>query len=426
MKRHTKATGSAYTTLHQVVQCIPPWLIQRTANEVGADTRGFSAASHVVALLYGQLSHAFSLNEVCDALGVREASLSRVRGVTAPRRNTLSNANRTRDPEIARRLYWAVQESLRAREPSFAAPGRRKGFLHRFRRGIHAIDSSVLQLSLLCMDWARHRRRKAAAKLHVRLDTGSFIPSFVVVERASRHDISQARALCAGVRRGDIVVADKAYGDFAFLRGLDEAGVSFVLRAREGMAFRAVGEARPPEGDLLGDAAVELANKATRAKYPGTLRRVTMRVEVDGKKRAMTFLTNRTDWSARTVAELYRARWQVELLFKELKQTLQLSDFVGTNENAVRWQVWVALLAHLLLRFLRHRSRWGLSFSRLVGIVRSALWMRGDIVALLAHYGTAGPPRRPVPVYEQLYLQGFEPNTSKPVGQHAGKNRRPR
>ena len=130
----------------------------------------------------------------------------------------------------------------------------------------------------------------------------------------------------------------------------------------------------------------------------------------------MTFITNHFAWSPRTVSELYRARWVIESFFKELKQTLQLKDFVGYNENAVKWQVWVGLLAHLLLRFLKHVSEWGLSFSRLAGVVRSAVWMKIDLLDALRKDGTAGGPKRPVISGKQLYFQGFEPFASRPVG----------
>lgn len=170
-----KATPSVYTTLHQIVQLIPRWSIQKIANEVGVDTRGFSVRSHVVSLMLGHLAHAFSLNEICDSCSIHAASLGRIGGVTAPKRNTFSNANRTRDPLIAERLYWAVLAQLTASCDGFAAPGRCKGFLHRFKRRIFAIDSTVIQLSLACIDWAKHRRRKAAAKTHVRIDASASI-----------------------------------------------------------------------------------------------------------------------------------------------------------------------------------------------------------------------------------------------------------
>lgn len=411
-----KATCSVYTTLHQIVQLIPRWTIQKIANEVGVDTRGFSVRSHVVSLMLGHLAHAFSLNEICDSCSIHAASLQRIGGVTPPKRNTFSNANRTRDPLIAERIYWAVLSQLTASCSGFAAPGRCRGFLHRFKRRIFAIDSTVIQLSLACIDWAKHRRRKAAAKTHVRIDVTSFVPSVVIVESAARHDSKKAAELCRGIRPGDILVADKAYLDFSFLHGLHERGVFFVLRQKENMSAR-VTRAMPCGGRVLADEAVELDGALTAGKYPGELRSVRALVEVDGQDREMAFITNNMDWAAQTIAELYRARWSVEIFFKELKQTLQLADFIGTNENAVKWQIWVGLLVHLLLHYLKHQSKWRHSFSRLAGLVRSAVWMKINLLQTLSHYGTASPPRRPAATAKQMFLQGFEPNTSRPMGQ---------
>ena len=131
----------------------------------------------------------------------------------------------------------------------------------------------------------------------------------------------------------------------------------------------------------------------------------------------MTFLTNNFQWSPRTIAELYRRRWAIEIFFKEIKQTLQLADFIGYNEKAIKWQVWIGLLTHILLRLLKHLSKWKLSFSRLYGVVKSAVWMRVDMFGTLGIYGTAAPPRRPVVFSKQLYLKGFETNTSNSMGQ---------
>ena len=174
--------------------------------------------------------------------------------------------------------------------------------------------------------------------------------------------------------------------------------------------------AMPDINSVFKSEVVRLSRKDSDEKYPAPLRRVTAIVEVDGKEMEMTFITNNFDWSPRTIAELYRARWAIELFFKELKQTLQLADFVGYNEKAVKWQVWIGLLAHLLIRFQKHVSRWGLSFSRLAGTVRAAIWMKIDLLETLQLYGTAGGPNRPVIVEKQLYFQGFEPFSSRPVG----------
>jgi hypothetical protein len=407
---------TAYTVLNQIVKWIPAGLPDKIAREAKADIRKFSCTSHVLALLYGQLTRALSLNEICDAAKLHEPELRRIRGATPPKRNTFSNANRTRDPAIAEKLYWAVLQHLQDASPSFAQYKQHKGFIFRLKRDIFAIDSTTLKLSLDCIDWARHRRRKAAAKTHMRLNVGSMLPTFAIVEDAAHHDSTRADALCDGMKAGDVLLADRAYVDLRFLHGLARRGVFFVLREKANMAFEVLEETPHKDPRILSDQTVRLSRKGSDDKYPETLRRITAVVEVDGEEKEMTFITNNFDWSPRTISELYRSRWTIECFFKELKQTLQLADFVGYNEKAVKWQVWIGLLAHLLLRFLKHASRWGLSFSRLAGTVRSAIWMKVDLFETLSLYGTAGNPKRPVIHAEQLYFQGFAPFVNQPMG----------
>jgi IS4 transposase len=142
---------------------------------------------------------------------------------------------------------------------------------------------------------------------------------------------------------------------------------------------------------VIADEEVVFLNANSRTSYPETLRRVTALVEVDGREQVMTFLTNHLEWSAWTVVELYGARWDIEVFFKEIKQTIQLTDFLGNNANAVRWQIWAGLLVHLLLRFLAWRSSWGHAFSRIAAVIRTSLWQRWDLIRLLRSYGTAPP-----------------------------------
>jgi hypothetical protein len=392
-------------------------MIPVLAQAHGIDARGFSATSHVLSLIYGHASHALSLNEICDALAVHEAEFLRVRGATSPARNTFSNANRTRDPAVGEALYWQMLKHLQEASPGFTQYGKHAGFIFRLKREIFAIDSTTLQLTLASIDWARHRRRKAAAKCHMRLNIGTFLPTFAVVEDAAHFDGSRADSLCAGMVAGDVLLADRAYIDFRFLAGLEARGVFFVLRSKTNMVYTTV-KKLPCTGKILRDELIRTQGQMTATDYPEILRLVTALVEVDGVEQEMSFLTNNTTWSARTIAELYRARWAIESFFKELKQTLQLRDFVGTNEKAVKWQVWTGLLTHLLLRFLRHLSRWGRSFSRCVGIIRSALWVKADLVELLRCYGTAQGPHRPVVSAKEPFLPGFAAFSTARMGQH--------
>lgn len=404
----------------QIVQLIPPGLIESLSDECHVKARTFGCDQQVYSLMLGQLSGAFSLNEICDAEEVHRKKLCRIRGMRPARRNTFSHANRTRDPRVAETLFWRMRETLESAAPKFLHP-KKKGKLARFRdRRLFAIDSSTLQLTLKSLDWARHRRKKAAAKLHMRCDVASRLPSFACVTTAKVADCRMMAELCGDLGDGDVAIFDRAYNDFGVLGQLAARGVFFVVREKKRMQYRVVRRKRGdqmPE-NVLSDEVIVLTGVQTRRKYPGEMRRIRARVEVDGKMREMVFLTNNLQWAPTTIAELYRARWQVELLFKELKQTLQLRDFYGENGNAVAWQIWTALLTHLLLRYLAHGAGWHASYTRFAGVVRAALWERTDLMALLKTYGTAPPPSETAWPPETPCLPGFERFCARAMGQH--------
>jgi hypothetical protein len=228
------------------------------------------------------------------------------------------------------------------------------------------------------------------------------------VDTAAEHDSVRARELCANVHAGEIVIFDKAYVDFDHLADLSAREVFWVTRAKDNLRCRVVRKFQDrTNGDILRDDLIALTTPSVRKVYPIELRRVTARVEVEGELRVMVFLTNNLTWSAQTIADLYRCRWSIEVFFKELKQTLQLADFLGHSERAVKWQVWMALLAYVLLRFCAHLGQWSHSFTRLFALIRSALWQNWELRSLLEVYGTAGGGGRFLGTPQQAYLAGF-------------------
>lgn len=397
---------SNVTVLQQLLNLIPRRLIGLHARESGAEAkaRNFCVRSHLAAMLFAQLAHAIGLNDVCDWLRLKRAALSRF-GVTPPARNTLSHANKHRDADFIEGLFWSTLAHLQQAQPSFAAGRRGKGLLRRFKVRVHAVDSTVIQLVANCMDWAKHRRRKAAAKMHLRLDLHSFLPSFAIVDTAAHHDNKRAREVCAGVYAGEIVVFDKAYVDFFHLCELGERGVWWVTRAKDNMKYRAVKNLAKGHEGILKDQIVVLQGKHKGLR----VRRVEARVEVDGEWRLMVFLTNNLAWSPCSVCALYRRRWDIEVFFKQVKQSLKLSGFLGHSANAVRWQVYAALLVYVLLRYMAHLSAWGHSFTRLFAVARSALWERLALLALLKSYGTASGRMWVVGALQDAWLPGLEP-----------------
>jgi len=402
-------TVSKLSVLRQLCNLIPTHLVPQLARETGVDVkaRTFSPWSHVVSLVFAQISHAIGLNDVCDALSLHSGPLSALRGATAPSRNNLSYANRHRDASLAEKLFWKMLEHLQNLSPTFARGKIGRGVTRRFRRVIHVVDSTTIQLVASCMDWAKHRRRKAAAKCHLRLDLQSFLPRFAIIDTAKHHDSKRAREVCAGIKAGEIVIFDKAYLDFDHLFELAMSGIYWVTRAKDNLRYRVRRQLSKAKGNILRDELIVLKTEQSRDRYPAELRRVVALVEVDGKEMEMVFLTNNLEWSATSVADLYRCRWSIEVFFKQIKQTLQLSDFLGHSANAVRWQIWTALLVYLLLRYLGFVSSWSHSFTRLFTVIRSVLWRKLDVRALLESYGTAGRRIRILGTPQTAYFPGF-------------------
>src|SRR6266852_8335940 len=410
MKKQKLPTTSKFTIVRQVCNYIPTHLVPKLARETGveAQARTFDEWSHVVSLCYAQVTHSIGLNDVCDALQLNSGPLSAIRGATPPTRNNLSHANKVRDPIMAEKLFWSLYEHLGNLSPRFVSGKAAKRFARKFKRMIHVVDSTTLQLVANSMDWAKHRRRKAAAKCHLRLNLQSVLPRFAIVDTARQSDAKKAWELCAGLLAGEIVIFDKAYLDLLHLFELFQRAVNWVTRAKEGMNFRVVRRyQRGRIGNILRDDVVQMKSSASRRLYPAWLRRVVAMVEVDGKWREMTCLSDSLEWSAQTIVDLYRCRWGIELFFKEIKQTLQLADFLGHNANAVHWQIWTALLTYVLLRFCAWIGRWGHSFTRLFTLLRSALWLKLDLRSFLESYGTAGGSIRFLGTPEQAYLPGI-------------------
>ena len=412
MKNKTKIVPapSRLNLLRQICNFIPEFLVPKLSRETGVQekVRTFSAWSHVVALLYAQLTHSIGLNDVCDALGLHSGPLSSLRGATPPSRNNLSNSNKVRPAAMAEKLFWAVFEHLGNLSPRFVSGKAGKRFARKFKRTIHLVDSTTIALIASCMDWAKHRRRKAAAKCHLRLDLQSFLPRFAIVDTARHNDAKRAREVCAGIKAGEIVIFDKAYVDFAHLADLSMRLIFWVTRAKDNLNYRVVRcIQKGAVGKILRDDLIRLKTPASRREYPELMRRIVALVEVDGREVEMVFLSNNVEWSATSIVELYRCRWQIEVFFKQIKQTLQLADFLGTSANAVRWQVWTALLTYLLLRYMSFLSDWNHSFSRLFTVLRACLWKKWDLLSLLRVYGTADGHFRYLARPEQAYFPGM-------------------
>ena len=407
-----KVSQGKLNVLKQVCELIPQKHVTNSAKEFGVDkqARTFTPWSHVVSLCYAQLAHSISLNDICDSMTAHSGKLSTIRKAVAPKKNTLSHANRTRDANMAERLFWQTLNSLENQLPNFGKSRKYNLYPKRFKRMISPIDSSTISLVANCMDWAKHRRRKAAAKLHLTLDLQTFLPRFVIVEKAKHHDSTRAKALASLLSPGEIATFDKAYIKYNFLHDLTDRGVFWVGRSKDNMAYKVIEEKNvKPNGKIIRDCLIELTKENSFKQYPEKMRLVEAMVEINGKEKRMTFITNNLEWAASSICEIYKCRWAIEVFFKELKQNLQLADFIGYSENAIRWQVWIALLTYIILRFIAEKSKWNHSFKRLVTVIRALLWHKFILYSHLQNfYGTASGPCKIRSAPSQALLPGFD------------------
>lgn len=334
-------------------------LVKRTKAERHA--RGFTSWGQFVAMLFCQLGRAHSLREICGGLATCEGKLSHL-GITAPSRSTLSYANEHRPWQ----LYEAVFHELLAKCQALAH-GRKK---FRFKNKLVSLDSTVIDLCASLFDWAKFRRTKGAVKLHLLLDHDGYLPCMAVITEGAQHDIRVARSL--RFDPGTILVIDRGYVEYAWFDRLCKDQVFFVSRMKDDALYDVVERRSVPErGHVIRDQIVRLNG------IEADLRRV--EVYDPNRDRRLVFLTNHLGFAASTVAAVYKDRWQVELFFKAIKQNLKIKTFVGTSPNALKTQVWTALIAMLVLRFLQLRARFAWSLSNLVALLRMNLFTHRDL-----------------------------------------------
>jgi hypothetical protein len=345
-------------------------------------------------MLFCQFGRAHSLREICLGLASCEGELKHLGVSDSPKRSTLSYANANRPWS----LYQTIFEQLLAKcQSAVAGRGTRKKF--RFKNKLVSLDASVIDLSLSLFDWAQFRRTKGAVKLHLLLVHDGYLPSFAVVTNGKTSDIKVARRL--RFERGTVVVMDRGYVDYEWFVQLTHQGVYFVTRLKDNASFEVV-DTRPvlPGTNVRKDQIVFFHGRAT--PDPEHFFRI---VEVwdEEKQRSFTFLTNHLSFAATTIAAIYKDRWQVELFFKAIKQNLKIKTFLGTNANAVKTQIWTALIAMLVLRYLQLMSTFAWSLSNLAALLRHQLFVYRDLFGWL-NAPFEGPPQLADAAKAQLTL----------------------
>jgi hypothetical protein len=358
----------------QILQFIPRLAFEAKVREHKAErhARGFSSWTQLIAMLFGQLGHAQSLREITGGLAACEGKLRHLGVSEPPKRSTLSYANEHRPWQLYRSVFYDLLEHCRGE-----AAGHKRKF--RFKHKLLSIDSTTIALSLSMFDWAQYKRSKGAVKLHLVLDHDGYLPQYAVISDGKQADIHAAKKM--SFAPGTMLVFDRGYADYEWWLGLEQQKVFFVTRLKD-KADYAVMEKRevPEKGKVLKDEVIVLMKLAAEGQEC-FLRRI--EVWVEEKQETMVFVTNHLKLAASTIAAIYKDRWQIELFFKALKQSVRVKTFVGTSENAVQTQIWTALIALLLVKYLQLRSTFGWSLSNLVALLRQQLFVYRDLMGWL-------------------------------------------
>jgi hypothetical protein len=350
----------------QILQIIPRtsflWLVHECRSERHA--KGFSSWDQYVAMLFCQFAQAKSLREISDGLAVTCGKLSHLGLRTAPAKSTLSYANAHRPWQLYQNAFFQLRDFCRSE-----SPGKKKKF--RFKNKLLSLDSTTMDLCLSLFPWANFRQTKGAVKLHLLLDHDGYLPDFAVITEGKSADVITARHFT--LPTGSIVAVDRAYCDFELFWQWNNSGVFFVTRLKDNAAYEVVhNRPLPQRRNVLADQIIRFTGPMTRLKYPKSLRRVVVWDEEN--QREIELLTNHLSFGATTIGRIYRDRWEIELFFKVLKQHLKIKTFVGTSPNALKTQIWTALIAVLLLKYLQFRSQYNLPLCCLVALLRLNLF----------------------------------------------------
>jgi hypothetical protein len=362
--------------------------VRETKSEKGA--KGFTSWGQFVAMFFCQLGQARSLREICGGLASCLGKLKHLGIEDAPSRSTLSYANEKRPWQLYQKVFYQLLAKCQA-----IAPGKK----FRFKNKLFSLDASLIELCVSLFDWATYRQTKGAVKLHLLLDHDGYLPVFAHITEGSVHEINIARGL--SFPKGSIVVADRGYTDYKLFARWTCQGVFFVTRQKRNAQYKIIERRSVPEHrNIRKDQIITFQGHLAQKKYPYPLRRI--EVWDEEKKETIVLITNHLSFGSTTIASTYKDRWQIEIFFKTIKQNLKIKTFVGTSPNALMIQIWTALIAVLILKYLKFKSRFAWSISNLVAMLRYNLFTYRDLWAWIDSPYEVPPI---IPTGEQLALE---------------------
>ncbi len=336
--------------------------------ETDKHQKGYNSWTHLVAMLFCQFAKSQSVRDISNGLRSATGNLNHLGVEKAPSKSSISYQNKNRNWELFRDYYYQLLGSL-GQQAQF------KQVKFKIKSKIFFLDATTIGLCLSLFDWAKYKTAKGAVKMHTLLDFDGNLPSYVNITDGKTADNKGAYEI--PLLKGSVIVADRFYNDFYLLNLWDSKGVYFVVRHKENIQYTVIKENELPPNrheHILKDEIIELKNKSSKEKYPKRLRRVA--VWDDENQQVIELITNHMTWTANTIGELYKSRWNVEIFFRDIKQLLHIKSFIGTSQNAVMIQIWTALITILMLKALKAMAKYGWHLSNLVAFIRLNLFVK--------------------------------------------------
>jgi hypothetical protein len=385
----------AMSLFNQLLQHFPKLEFAALVKKHNAEraAKGFSCRAQLVAMLFCQMAHADSLREICNGLACCLGKLVHLGIDVAPSKSTLSYANKHRPAKLYEELFYTAL--ARFRDEKGLGPRKQK---FRFKNKLLSLDSTTISLCLEMFPWAKFRQAKGGVKAHVLLDHDDYLPSYVLITEARCSDVKMADSF--PLNPGSIVAMDRGYSDYALYGRWTGGKIYFVTRLKDNARYEVLAEGPVPANrNIRADELIRFTGDKAQEDCPYPLRRVVVWDAVGDRE--IVLLTNLMEFGSTTIAAIYKDRWEIELFFKALKQNLKVKSFVGTSENALRIQIWTALIAILLLKWVHHLSKAKWSLSNLASMLRLNLFTYRNLSAWLDNpFGT--PPI--LPESQQLNL----------------------
>lgn len=364
---------SNITLFSQIIKKIERSIFKKLVEEKQTDkgSKGFDSWTHLVSMLFCHFAKSTSVRDISNGLRSATGNLNHLGIAKAPSKSSNSYQSKRRDSDLFKELYYGLLKHLGQQ----ASLSRVK---LRIKAPVYLLDSTVVSLCLSMFDWATFRTKKGAVKMHTLLDYDGKLPVYVNITEGSMADNKGAYDI--SLEKGSVIVADRYYNDFPMLNIWDSKGVFFVIRHKDNLKFSTINERRLPENtaqEVLIDEEIELVNPQSKVKYPGKLRRVAVWDEKN--QQTVELITNNFKWSAKTIGDLYRCRWEIEIFFRDIKQLLHIKTFIGTSKNAVMIQIWTALITILLLKVMKATTKFGWHLSNLVAFIRLNIFVKIEL-----------------------------------------------